>query len=228
MGAAHAGAAFLAAALSLVLGTLGISRKWELPGLPHFFFGVIVLAVVLFLLALPIAWESLPEKWRRGCWETRSEEGTHEQMLIDPPPWEIPALAVCRELGTHPKRGLSPQEADERLTGGGPNKVAEPEGPSFLAFLIKELYEPTQLMLVGVGVLYAMFGGWGEAATALAAILLMILAEVGTEFRSKRALASLQLATPKDAYVVRGGAPQQIPRRQVAVGDLVLLRPGMV
>jgi hypothetical protein len=45
--------------------------------------------------------------------------------------------------------------------------------PSFFATFVKEIYEPTQLLLIGVGVLYAMVGGLEEAVTALVVILLM-------------------------------------------------------
>ena len=45
--------------------------------------------------------------------------------------------------------------------------------PGFLATFIDKIYEPTQLLLITVGVLYALFGGVEEAITALVVIILM-------------------------------------------------------
>jgi hypothetical protein len=82
--------------------------------------------------------------------------------------------------------------ARERLYQCGPNEISAPDAPSYLHIFLDELYEGPQLLLMAVGVAYALLGSMEEACTALVVILLMINAEIVTEFRAKRALARLQ------------------------------------
>lgn len=84
------------------------------------------------------------------------------------------------------------------------------------------------MLLLGVGVLYALFGGLSEAATAFAVILLMATAEVFTEWRAKRAVGALASSTPKYARVRRGWRAWEIARTEVVPGDVVLLKAGDV
>ena len=79
-----------------------------------------------------------------------------------------------------------------------------------------------------MGALYVMFGSLEEGATAFTVILLLLLAEVGTEWRAKRALAALKLSTPRDAVVKRDGQLRTIPAYNVVPGDIVQLNVGMV
>lgn len=73
-----------------------------------------------------------------------------------------------------------------------------------------------------------MFGSLEEGATAFIVIFLLVVAEVGTEWRAKRALAALKLSTPRDAVVKREGQLQTIPASDVVPGDIVQLIVGMV
>lgn len=73
-----------------------------------------------------------------------------------------------------------------------------------------------------------MFGGLEEGATAFIVIFLLVIAEVGTEWRAKRALAALKLSTPRDAAVRRNGQLQMIAAKDVVPGDIVQLSVGMV
>lgn len=85
-----------------------------------------------------------------------------------------------------------------------------------------------QLLLLCVGGLYVMFGSLEEGATAFTVIILVVIAEVATEWRAKRALAALKLSTPRDAVVKRDGQLQTIPACDVVPGDIVQLGVGMV
>lgn len=73
-----------------------------------------------------------------------------------------------------------------------------------------------------------MFGSLEEGATAFTVIFLLVTAEVGTEWRAKRALASLKLSTPHDALVRREGQLLKIPASEVVPGDIVQLETGRV
>jgi Ca2+-transporting ATPase len=85
-----------------------------------------------------------------------------------------------------------------------------------------------QLLLLAVGVLYALFGGLSEAATAFGVILLAATAEVHTEWRAKKAVTALASSAPKHARVRREGRVSDIGRSEVVPGDVVVLKAGDV
>ncbi|KAL2612999.1 hypothetical protein R1flu_024691 [Riccia fluitans] len=84
-----------------------------------------------------------------------------------------------------------------------------------------------QLLLLCVGVLCIMFGTLEEAVTAFLVIFLMASAEVGTEWRAKRALNSLERSCPTEKTVKREGQHIKLDTRVLLPGDIVLLPAGM-
>ncbi len=74
----------------------------------------------------------------------------------------------------------------------------------------EEVTEPMILLLLAVGVLYSLWGGLADALTIFAIILVLVLVEVGNEFRAKRAIAALQRIAAPRARVRRGGEVMNI------------------
>jgi len=122
--------------------------------------------------------------------------------------------------------GLSPDEARARLARSGPNRLFTPAPVRFWAIAWEEIREPMILLLLVVGVLYSLWGKPADALTIFFVILLLVGAEVGNEFRAKRAVGALeQLSAPK-ARVRRGGEALLVDTESVVPGDLLLLVPG--
>jgi Ca2+-transporting ATPase len=122
--------------------------------------------------------------------------------------------------------GLTGQEAAQRLREQGPNVIAVAEEISVLHIAVKEITEPMILLLLGVGVLYSLWGGIEDAITIFVIITLLVAAEVWNEFRAKKAIHALsQLAVPK-AYVLRDGKTGAINSTQIVPGDLLILTSG--
>ena len=84
------------------------------------------------------------------------------------------------------------------------------------------------MLLLVVGVLYALVGSRSEAVAAFVVIALMVAAEMGTEYRAKLALLHLRTSTPQEAMLLRSGLPKRVDRNLVVPGDCVILRAGMV
>jgi magnesium-transporting ATPase (P-type) len=93
---------------------------------------------------------------------------------------------------THTYTGLYTIVARERFDHCGANHVETTHTPTYVHIFLEELYEGPQLLLLCVGVFYALLGSMEESLTALVVILLMINAEIVTEYRAKQALAKLQ------------------------------------
>lgn len=135
------------------------------------------------------------------------------------------------ELQADPLSGLTKEEAAERLSKYGPNIVSQPTtrvGIVFAFFLVflKEVHEPTQILLLVVAVIYALVGEVVEGCVAIGIICLMMLCEAVSEYRAKRALRALGSNTPKYACTVRNGNLLSIQKNDIVIGDTIILEAG--
>ena len=122
--------------------------------------------------------------------------------------------------------GLTAEEAAARLARVGPDRLFTPAPVRFWAIAIEEIREPMILLLILVGVLYAFWGGLGDAVTIFVVILLLVAAEVVNEFRAKRAIAALERLSEPKARVRRSGEAATIDTENVVPGDVLILIPG--
>ena len=122
--------------------------------------------------------------------------------------------------------GLTALEAKKRLAEFGPNRLAKPYQVKFLAIMKEEVTEPMILLLLGVGVVYSVWGKLEDALTIFSIIIVLTFVEVWNEFRAKKAIASLtRLAAPR-TKVVRDGAVTEIETEAVVPGDILLIGSG--
>jgi len=144
-----------------------------------------------------------------------------------PPPWHAePVDAVLVAVRSDRVRGLDTMEAGGRLERDGPNTLGTSRQEPWWEEILESLREPLQLLLIAVGVAYFLIGQLDDALTIMAVIVVVSGIEVFNELRAKRAIASLSTLGAPTATVVRSGAPVEVPSRELAVGDIVLLGPG--
>ncbi|WP_332449982.1 cation-translocating P-type ATPase [Methanoculleus sp.] len=122
--------------------------------------------------------------------------------------------------------GLSGEEAGVRLQRFGPNRVETAGKVTFLGIAREELTEPMILLLLVVGVAYTVFGEFQDALTLYAIIFILVMVEIWTEYRAKKAIASLATIAAPETKVVRDGRIAGIPTEDVVPGDLLVLVPG--
>lgn len=127
------------------------------------------------------------------------------------------------------ERGLSIDEAQQRLRDVGPNQlVPETRRAPWLAWLIRPFADPMVLLLLGAGVVYLYLRDTLDAATVLVALVPIALVSVVLEARAEQALDRLRHLTAPTATVWRDGRRQVVPVEQLVPGDLVSLREGDV
>jgi Ca2+-transporting ATPase len=122
--------------------------------------------------------------------------------------------------------GLSEEEARKRLAQSGPNSIAKAYKVTFLSIAKEELTEPMILLLLVVGVAYTIVGEFRDALTLYAIIITLVLVEIGTEYRAKKAIDSLATIAAPETKVIRDGRIAGIPTAGVVPGDLLVLVPG--
>ena len=122
--------------------------------------------------------------------------------------------------------GLSASEASKRLTQYGPNRLREERREPFWRDFVEEVSEPMLLLLLGVGVLYVLFGRLVEAGFVWAIVLAIAGIEVFNERRADDAIAALHAVAEPQALVRRDGRPVQVAASEVVPGDVMLLEAG--
>jgi Ca2+-transporting ATPase len=122
--------------------------------------------------------------------------------------------------------GLTFQEARARLKTEGPNQIYKPYSVTFVDIFLEEIKEPMILLLLVTGVLYSILGNLGDALTIFVVIILLVFAEVFTEYRAKSSIAALEAVAAVKARVQRDGEVVDIDALDVVPGDLLVLTEG--
>ena len=122
--------------------------------------------------------------------------------------------------------GLNAQEAQERLQKHGANQIFKPAEISFWSIAREEIVEPMMILLIITGVLYSLLGELRDAITIFAIIILLVLAEVWTEYRAKAAIAALSKLAALKTRVKRDGQIVEIDTLDVVPDDVLILSQG--
>lgn len=138
----------------------------------------------------------------------------------------LPAAAAAEVLSSDLTAGLIQAEAQQRLKTVGPNRLREEKPEPFWAEFLEELREPLILLLLGTGVLYAIWGELIDAATIFVVILTLNTIEAVNEQRAKKAISALRKLAEPIALVLREGRSQEAPVEQLVPGDVILLQAG--
>ncbi len=135
---------------------------------------------------------------------------------------------VLDQLSVSRDEGLSQADVASRLTTYGPNQLRGRKPRSLLAAMLGQLRSFLILILVGAVIISVWVGDWIEASVISAIILLNALVGALQERRAEKALQSLKALAAPDARVLRNGATQIIPARDLVPGDVVFLEAGSV
>jgi len=136
------------------------------------------------------------------------------------------ASEVAAKFDTHPQRGLTAEEAAQRLARYGPNQLREVPRPGFWRMLLDQFNNFLVLILIAASLVSFLLGDYIEAIAILAIVILNAILGVVQESKAEEALAALKKMTAPEAQVIRDGHRQTIPAREVVPGDIVLLESG--
>jgi Ca2+-transporting ATPase len=123
-------------------------------------------------------------------------------------------------------RGLSEEEAADRLREEGYNELpsTKPRGLAVIAFEI--VRQPIFLLLAAAGAIYLMLGDRGEALMLLGFVFVVIGITLYQERKTERALEALRDLSSPRALVIRDGLRRRIAGREVVRDDLLVLSEG--
>ena len=145
--------------------------------------------------------------------------------MLEPGFWKKSAAVLLRELATT-ARGLTSQEAAQRLARYGGNDATAPKrAPAWLR-LVKLIGNPLVIILLVASGLSALTGDVASFIIIAAIVLLSVLLDFVQESRAQTAVDALREKVALRADVRRDDAETTLPVAQLVPGDIVRLAAG--
>ena len=138
----------------------------------------------------------------------------------------LPAHEVVLLLETDPHRGLTAQEAGERLRRFGPNALPATRGAGLVVRILRQFHHPLIYVLLVAGILTAALHEYVDSAVIFGVVAINALVGFIQESKAETALQSLRAMVDTTAKVLRDGHQRTVPSDQLVPGDLVLLEAG--
>ena len=144
-----------------------------------------------------------------------------------------PLQRVEQELGTNLQRGLTAQQAAERLAEHGPNRLKEKKKKSFLQRFVEQLKDFMVIILMiaaAVSCVTTILSNGEESWLEPIVIILIVIANallgVFQESKAEAALDALKNMAAPSAKVVRDGVVSTIKASELVPGDVIVLDAG--
>ncbi len=125
-------------------------------------------------------------------------------------------------------QGLSDSEAEKRLKEYGLNTIAKEEGFKWWKSLLEKFNSLIIYVLFVAAIISLVFNEIVEFIVIIVIILITALMGFFQEYSANKSMQALSKLTAKKVEVVRNGKRREIPAEELVVGDIVLLRRGMI
>lgn len=133
---------------------------------------------------------------------------------------------IQSDLQLEKYRGLTQQEAEEKITEEGYNELPSSKPRTIFAIGFDVVKEPMFLLLVSAGALYLILGDLQEGVLLLCFVFIIMGIEFYQEKKTDNALNALKdMASPR-ALVIRDGVERRIAGRELVTGDIFVLQEG--
>jgi len=135
----------------------------------------------------------------------------------------------ARLIGQMPKvfRGLTSQQAREKLAEFGPNKICDPNKVSAVKIILRQLKGNFMIYLLLVAAAVSFFVGEALTGYTVFGVILMVIGvSFFQEYRAEKAIASLREMITPICVVIRDGQEQEIMAETVVPEDILVLRAG--
>jgi len=133
---------------------------------------------------------------------------------------------MLEELNIEKIKGLSEEEAAQRLKQDGYNEIPSARKRSIFKIAFDVVREPMFLLLIACGTIYLLLGDTEEAMMLLGFVFVVIGITLYQERKTERALEALRDLSSPRALVIRDGMQKRIAGREVVRGDILILTEG--
>src|SRR4051794_16879921 len=142
--------------------------------------------------------------------------------------YELAGTEVAASMGVDPEQGLTAAEAASRLEQYGPNKFAEAKTEPRWHRLVRQYYDPMQIVLLVAGIGSLAIKQWGTGIVLLLLTVFNALLGLHQEGKAAAAVSALQKMMILKAKVRRDGELHELPADQLVPGDIVSIEAGDV
>ncbi|KRK32655.1 cation transporting P-type ATPase [Loigolactobacillus bifermentans DSM 20003] len=136
--------------------------------------------------------------------------------------------AVVQQFQTDLEAGLSPHEAQARLTQNGANQLVAKSKKTLVQRFIDQFKDFMIIVLLVAALVAAFSGEVPDAVIILLVVLLNAAFGVFQEVQAEAAIDALKEMSAPQAQVLRNSQVVTVPSTDLVVGDLVLLEAGAV
>ncbi len=133
---------------------------------------------------------------------------------------------ILDRFDVDPEHGLSADEAGQRLSEHGPNKLEESEGRPWWQTLLDQFRSPLIYILLIAAVVTLLLQEYVDAAAIAAVLILNAAIGFYQERQAEQAVQALMQLVSPTALVLRDGEEREIDAEEVVPGDVVLLASG--
>lgn len=133
---------------------------------------------------------------------------------------------VTKALNSDITRGLTKQEAENRLREYGANILPQPKKQSVFIRFLKHFNDILIYILFIAAIVTAFLGHYVD--TVVIVIVAVINAMIGffQENKAEKALEDIKNLLSHKAFVIRDGKRKEVNAEKLTIGDIVLLNPG--
>lgn len=132
---------------------------------------------------------------------------------------------VFKVLTTNPK-GLSEEEAKNRLAGFGPNQIMDKNGDKLLVLLFAQFKNPLIIILIVAAAIAWLLNDLVDALIILAAVVLNAVIGFGQEWKVSNILKELKKFVSYRNAVLRSERVRYVDSKDITLGDILILRQG--
>ncbi len=133
---------------------------------------------------------------------------------------------VLEKLDTGLEKGLSSDQAKERVEKYGLNQLEEGKKTTFLQMVIAQLNSFVVILLIVAAAISALLGETIDAIAIVTIVILNTVLGVVQEGKAQQELAALKKMASPEAQVLRDGHRVSVPARDLVPGDIVFLETG--
>ncbi len=133
---------------------------------------------------------------------------------------------IADELKIDTTKGLSHEEAAQRLKTFGLNQLAEAKRESAIVLFLRQLVNPL-LVILGAGAAISGYTGhWVDAIAIIAIIFINATISFVQEFKAEQSIAALSKMAAPLATVMRGAKWTEIEAKELVPGDILRIKAG--
>jgi len=136
------------------------------------------------------------------------------------------ALDVIAQLDSDQKKGLTSQEALQRLQKFGKNQLPQPHRRSYVAIFLGQFLSPLIYILLAAAAIAFFVGEAKDSVVILVVVILNAFIGSFQEGRAEQSLDALRKLAKLQSRVIRDGEEKIIESSEIVPGDLLVLAAG--